>query len=333
MFNFDSSFLNNNNNNDNDNRNTDPDAPIRATDNDAAIARLSAVKKGYLSDPYIVTLIPRAHLQQPRPPLINIGTYLRARGIDDLLDNWFSFSGEHKVQIVSFGAGSDTRFWRLINGPRATQLQRYIEFDFAENTSRKVMSIRKGKVLSAALGNGDAVFVGGGGTTLRSPVYNLFPVDLRSPPACVLAYMSPSASSALIRWFVDYFTVPGGGPLAGVVYEMFKLDDAFGRVMLNNLRSRNVSLPGAEPFPSLASLSRRFLSLGFTTAEALTLREIRRKYIEPQELQRLSQLELLDEVEELELVLDHYAISWGLKVPQNWLHNGSDAWGWFRKTR
>ena len=94
-------------------RHDDPDAPIRATDNDAAIARLSAVRKGYLTDPYITALVPRAHLQQPRPPLINIGTYLRARGIDDLLENWFRSAGGHRVQIVSLGAGSDTRFWRL----------------------------------------------------------------------------------------------------------------------------------------------------------------------------------------------------------------------------
>ena len=91
----------------------DLDAPIRATDNDAAVARLSAVRRGYLVDPYIAPLVPRAHLQQPRPPLINIGTYLRSRGIDDLLDAWFRHSGGRKVQIVSLGAGSDTRFWRL----------------------------------------------------------------------------------------------------------------------------------------------------------------------------------------------------------------------------
>lgn len=100
---------------------------------------------------------------------------------------------------------------------------------------------------------------------LRSPVYNLFPVDLRTPPVvslapllsnddgepmlsptlptlllfeCVLAYMNPAASNALIRWFVDYFSTAPGGLLGGVVYEMFKLNDSFGRVMLNNLKVR-----------------------------------------------------------------------------------------------
>ncbi|KAF8504705.1 S-adenosyl-L-methionine-dependent methyltransferase [Russula emetica] len=346
-------------------KNADPDAPTRATDNDAAIARLSAVRKGYLPDPYIAPLIPRAHLQQPRPPLINIGTYLRTRAIDLLLDDWFRLAGRHKVQIVSLGAGSDTRFWRLANGPHAAKLQRYIEIDFAENTSRKVMSIRKNRVLSAALGAESDISVHGGGTTLRTPVYNLLPVDLRTPPdvslasllsvghndddgepmlsptlptlllfECVLAYMNPAASNALIRWFVDYFsTAAPGGLLGGVVYEMFKLNDAFGRVMLNNLKSRGVSLPGAEPHPDLGSLSRRFLDLGFTTAQAVTLREIRRRYIEPQELQRLSQLEMLDEVEELELVLDHYAISWGVKFPLGWAQEGGagGAWGLIAK--
>jgi [phosphatase 2A protein]-leucine-carboxy methyltransferase len=95
--------------------NTDPDAPIRATDNDAAVARLSAVRQGYLADPYIVALVPRARLQPPSPPLINIGTHLRAWGIDHLLDDWLRLAraGGRKVQIVSLGAGSDTRFWRL----------------------------------------------------------------------------------------------------------------------------------------------------------------------------------------------------------------------------
>jgi len=174
--------------------------------------------------------------------------------------------------------------------------------------------------------------------------------------------MTPSASNALIQWFVDYFRPPNGALLGAVIYEMFRLGDAFGRVMLNNLKvsfrspssslpllvawepseyiwfrylrqCRGVSLPGAEAYPDLASLPRRFLDLGFSAAQALTLREIRSKYIGPQQLQRLSQLEMLDEVEELELVLDHYAISWGIKFPENWSREGSDTWGLVTKNQ
>ena len=125
-------------------RAADVDAPIRATDTDASLARLSAVRKGYLIDPFISHFVPRAlqqqQLQQARPPLINIGTTVRCGSIDALVHSWLSIcEQQHKegqavagdtggdeiemggssrrrekgCQIVSLGAGSDTRFWRL----------------------------------------------------------------------------------------------------------------------------------------------------------------------------------------------------------------------------
>ena len=92
------------------------DAAIRQTDTDAAMARWSAVQRGYFTDPFIKPLLPRgAHLQPTRPPLINVGTYVRSEGIDKLVDEWFQLSAREgkQCQIVSFGAGSDTRFWRI----------------------------------------------------------------------------------------------------------------------------------------------------------------------------------------------------------------------------
>lgn len=94
----------------------DGDAAIRQTDSDAAIARFSAVQKQYFTDPFIRPLLARgAHLQPSRPPLINVGTYVRSEAIDKLVDEWIQLSAqEHKkCQIVSLGAGSDTRFWRI----------------------------------------------------------------------------------------------------------------------------------------------------------------------------------------------------------------------------
>ena len=94
---------------------TDPDVSIRETDNDAAHARLSAVRKGYLEDPFIQYFVPRPHLVPTRPPLINIGTYLRSQAVDNLVKGWLNLDLRGgKKQIVSLGAGSDTRFWRLV---------------------------------------------------------------------------------------------------------------------------------------------------------------------------------------------------------------------------
>ncbi|KAI0061215.1 leucine carboxyl methyltransferase [Artomyces pyxidatus] len=332
---------------------SDADAPVRATDNDAALARLSAMKKRYFTDPYISALVTRAHLQSPRPPLINIGTYLRGYGIDELVEDWFRRAGDSKVQIVSMGAGSDTRFWRLATGPHGNRLAKYIELDFPDITSRKAMTIRKSQLLSAVLGSPDNVAIGSGGTALWSPVYNLLPVDLRSPPStslgpilaapsdpllsptlptlllfeCVLAYIVPASSDALIQWFAEYMS-PEKGVLGSIVYEMFALGDPFGRVMVSNLKSRNVSLPGVDPYPDFRSLPHRFLRLGFTAAHAVTLRDMRREFIGNEELERISRIEMLDEVEELELVLNHYAISWGVKIPVSGTESADwSSWG------
>ncbi|KAH8087815.1 leucine carboxyl methyltransferase [Cristinia sonorae] len=337
----------------------DTDAAIRQTDSDAILARFSAVQKQYLQDPFVKPLLPRgAHLQPSRPPLINIGTYVRSQGIDALVDQWLALSHREgkKCQIVSLGAGSDTRFWRIATSPRKDILGRYIEIDFSENTTKKAMAIRKSKELSALLGQPEDVTLVGGGTGLSSPVYHLRAADLRSPPTeslasvlqsnsydgsplldpslptlllfeCVLVYMTPIQSSTLIQWFVDYFA-QSSSTLGGIVYEMFGLNDPFGKVMHANLKARHVELPGAAPYPTFASLPTRFTQHGFQHANAITLRDYRRSCVSSTELERISQLELVDEVEELELVLAHYAITWGCKTFGDDAHNsGWGSWG------
>ena len=44
---------------------------------------------------------------------------------------------------------------------------------------------------------------------------------------------------------------------------------------------------------------------------------------------RISSVEMLDEVEELDLVLAHYAVTWGLKLPAGQQLNSPTKWtGW-----
>ncbi|EIN06541.1 leucine carboxyl methyltransferase [Punctularia strigosozonata HHB-11173 SS5] len=321
----------------------DKDAAVRQTDSDAALARLSAVKRGYLHDPFIAHLVPRPEFQTPRPPLINIGTYLRSSALDELVDRWLDLSLQQgkQCQIISLGAGSDTRFWRIASGPKSSALASYVELDLEENVVKKAKAIRKSIELSTVLGDAEQIQIRRGGCELHARKYHLLSADLRklntlnqlfesqqtgeapllSPGIpvllifeCVLVYMTPDESNRLIERFADYCQ-PTLTPLGAVVYEMFNVGDSFGRVMLNNLSARGISLPGATPYPSKQSLAARFLQHGFTGAHALTLRDVRYLYIDVRESERISKLEMLDEVEELDLVLDHYAITWGYSSP------------------
>ncbi|CAG7854579.1 Leucine carboxyl methyltransferase 1; AltName: Full=Protein phosphatase methyltransferase 1; AltName: Full=[Phosphatase 2A protein]-leucine-carboxy methyltransferase 1 [Serendipita indica DSM 11827] len=309
------------------------DDGIRSTDGFAAHARVSAVRLGYIQDPFVSLFVPRARNLPTHAPLINIGTYVRTTSIDQLVESFLTAgSPEVKRQIVSVGAGSDTRFWRLSTGPLQNAVARYVELDFPEITTKKAMSIRKSTQLSSVLGSDVKVVKGGTGIT--SAVYHLLPVDLRqsvemtleplvasetpilSPDLptlflaeCVLVYMTPESSASIMSFFSRTFK-----NAFGIIYEMFSLGDSFGRVMRDNLRVRNVELPGAEAFPNLDSIRNRFLSAGYTAAEALPLSVIRREYVSGTETQRIAKLELVDEYEELELVLAHYALAWGSKL-------------------
>ncbi|KAG8896926.1 carboxy methyl transferase for protein phosphatase 2A [Tulasnella sp. 408] len=161
----------------------DGDAAIRSTDDDAAHARVSAVRKGYLKDPYIQYLVPRSHLIPTRPPLINVGTYVRSEVIDRLIFKWLDLLGESPQAQIEL--------------PVNTRLSKYIELDFPEIISKKALSIRKHSALGQAVGS--SITIEKGGTVLRSEVFNLFAADLRGEPSKVLQPLE----SLLSKQFYD----------------------------------------------------------------------------------------------------------------------------------
>ncbi|OXB38821.1 leucine carboxyl methyltransferase 1 [Cryptococcus neoformans] len=352
------------------------DDAVRLTDDDAASSRLSAAQAGYLHDPF-ASLLYKAPMSQPgavppqgasrarKPPLINVGTHHRTWGIDLLVDRFLQSGGK---QVVSLGAGSDTRFWRLMSRATPPDLAKYVEIDFPHLTSPKAQRIARHRKLSQYLDSPShpsaataptpttataattapmpppgqhSYKVSKGGTQLSSPLYTLIPLDLRPSPSepassissilthhilpqldpnlptlflaeCLFPYMSPEDSKEIIKWFGETFH-----SCMGVVYEMVGLDDSFGNVMRRNLAVRNLSIPGSI-FSTPESQAGRFTSPvleggKFDSAGAKTLWQIREEDVGPEELQRISKLEILDEIEELRLVLEHYVIAWGTK--------------------
>jgi len=230
---------------------------------------------------------------------------------------------------VSLGAGSDTRFWRLSTAGRLSSVEHYVEIDFPENTARKALAIRKNDALNRHLVD---IMIDQGGMALHSPQYSLLPLDLRESPSivlaplidsgllkrsiptlflseCVFVYMPPPASDAVVKWFGENFDVVGG-----TLYEMFGLTDEFGRVMRANLMTRNVQLLGVDTYPTLEAQNERYLQHHYTRSRSITLKVVRSHYIPISEQHRIASLEMLDEIEELDLVLDHYVLSWAVRV-------------------
>jgi len=311
---------------------SDPTAAVRGTDNDAAVSRASATRLGYLHDPFAKHFVKS---NEVRPPLINIGTHVRTWAIDQLVLSFLNSSSAPK-QIISLGAGSDTRYFRLTEmlaeGSHAEwNLCRYVELDFAETTSKKAFTLRRNSLFSKCLGSD--VKIDKGGTALRSPIYNLLPTDLKTfcqdvgpkilsdsegKPVielnlptliiaeCVFIYLEPILTNSIIRWFSQKFS-------AAVIalYDPINFDDAFGRMMISNLRARRIELHSAHVNFSVSALKGNLEAAGFTHSKAEDVWMIRQKRIPKAELERVAKLELLDEIEELQLVLSHYAVAWG----------------------
>ncbi|CAG8490604.1 19164_t:CDS:2, partial [Racocetra persica] len=299
------------------------DNAIRGTNEDAVTSKLSAVNAGYIQDEYV-----RYFLKRPvkRSPLINRGSYVRNKGLDTLVIKFLEIE-DGKKQIVSLGAGFDTRYFNLKSSLR--KFYKYFEIDFPEITAKKVAIIRKNKELSEIIG--DDARTGKGGLELYASDYCLLSGDLRDfvedlvprlesngfdrslstlfLSECVMIYMDPTNSNKIVEWIGENLNTT-----MFIVYEQILPNDAFGSVMLQNLKHRNIELRGIHAYPDLKSQKDRYLSRGWTHAEAVDMNEIYDFYIDPKEHIRISKLEMLDELEEWHLLASHYCIAWAYKV-------------------
>jgi tRNA wybutosine-synthesizing protein 4 len=209
-----------------------------------------------------------------------------------------------------------------------------VEVDFPEVTTRKARIIRRTPALSALVGppveaaggvSGELESVRAGRGRVSGRTYRLVPCDLsdvagleralsaagvdRTLPTlllseCVMVYMRPEDSSALVAWASQFFR----GPAAFCTYEQILPDDAFGRVMLANLEARGCSLRGIRAFPTIAAQRARYLSRGWSACRAADMNAVFAALAEadPEALRRACRLEIFDEFEEWRLIQGHY---------------------------
>lgn len=117
------------------------------------------------------------------------GTYVRTTAIDELVNRFLDEDGESqnatKKQIISLGAGSDTRAFRIFSKNPSSRLV-YHELDFSVNTLAKIKAIRSSTLLQRALQvDKDALPAVGNennlaGDSMHLPNYHIHPIDLRA---------------------------------------------------------------------------------------------------------------------------------------------------------
>ncbi|KAL1856676.1 carboxy methyl transferase for protein phosphatase 2A [Paecilomyces lecythidis] len=340
------------------------DRVVQNTDNDASVSRLSAVELGYLEDPFAKALTTPGPGTR-RFPIINRGTYIRTTAIDILVARFLrSTDGQppRKKQIISLGAGSDTRVFRLLsNLPRGDIV--YHELDFPTNTAAKIKAIRGNPLLQRALDieKAEDLTISEAGDALHSPSYHIHPIDLRSLAAsvqsssesgsgslslqgvdtslptlllseCCLIYLSPTEADGVVDYFtktIFHASTNSGAatptqdspspasesptvPLGIVIYEPIRPDDPFGKTMVSNLATRGIQLQTLHKYASLNAQRQRLHDHGFNTGqEVADVDFIWERWVSDAEKERVSGLEMLDEIEEWRLLAQHYCITWG----------------------
>lgn len=159
---------------------------------------------------------------------------MRTTTIDELVARFLgpcSSENKQRKQIISLGAGSDTRVFRFLSS-RQTPDFIYHELDFAVNTTAKISAIRSTPELQSVLGidpsgseKNNQVTVSEAGDALHSSSYHVHPIDLRSLSAyndpaqvlpgvetglptlliseCCLIYLSPAEAEKVVTFFTE----------------------------------------------------------------------------------------------------------------------------------
>lgn len=260
------------------------------------------------------------------------------------MNKFLQSSPNEPKQIISLGAGSDTRYFRIIS-QNPSQNICYHELDFPANTSVKITTIQRVprllSLIRSKLSQPEDLVISPSEGILTSSSYNIHPIDLRtlasdSPPEipnlssdvptlviseCCLIYLTPSSTTGILRSLTQHY-IPSPTPLALVIYEPIRPNDAFGRTMVSNLATRGIVLETLQAHPSLEAQCLRLRNAGFGKGQlAADTAFIFNKWVDETEKERVAGLEMLDELEEWTLLAQHYCVAWG------WRQEDDDIFG------
>ncbi|XP_067401002.1 tRNA wybutosine-synthesizing protein 4 isoform X2 [Emydura macquarii macquarii] len=295
------------------------DKAVQGTNDSSIVSKFSTAALGYIQDSFLQYFTSK---RCRRAPLIHRGYYVRARAVDHCVQEFLLLSqGYSRRQIISFGAGFDSLYFRLKDMGLLNRTVVY-EVDFPSVANRKAALIKGIKDLATVVGG-----VGereSGAMSFAGEDYKLLGVDLSElseleqalkeagldpeVPTMLLAevvltYMEISRSDALIQWAAQHF------PCAQfVLYEQMHPEDPFGQIMQQHFSRLNSVLHALAQYPDCEAQRRRFLQAGWAKCSVIDMNEFYAGFIPEDERQRVQALEPFDEYEEWHLKCSHYFI-------------------------
>lgn len=267
-----------------------------------------------------------------KSPVINRGTWLRTVSIDMVIHSFLQAAGSDPVQIVSLGAGSDTRPFYLL--PKHDNLSVF-ELDFEGSCRIKKWAILSDAELSGRVGAmsqpadqlpHDYASFHATDASLDTQSYHLVPCDLRQfsrdtmegtgfdwskrtlvLSECCICYMGTQESNDLLQLLHDQLKMG-----TFLIYEPMggeqSQDSRYGQVMVNNLKTRGIDMPNLLVYNTTARQQQRFEEMGVENLVVADMKFVNYEWIGRDQVSRVSQLEMLDEMEEIDLINSHYCL-------------------------
>jgi tRNA wybutosine-synthesizing protein 4 len=306
------------------------DEKARFSARDSLACKYSAFRLKYFADPYIEKVyLALNNLAGTAPvrrsPIIHRGYHTRYECFTKVLNMFLEKTAGGARQVVFLGAGFDTLPLVPYTVNQHTPGLRTFEIDFQDVTNKKAEVFRSIPGIVELLSTGEVqpmispkykrmgshTFIGEDMRDAKRVVSALMECGLdNSVPTlvlseCVLVYMGKEHTVNLCRELAQYLQADA----VWMTYDMISPEDIYGRSMIRNLHAAGFEIPGIEDFPTLDDQKNRFLETGWDAAHSCTMRHYYDKILPAECKDRVSKLEILDEVEELNLLMDHYSVT------------------------
>lgn len=306
------------------------DEKTKWTAADSFLCKYHAVEKDYYPDCHAKAMF--SHMSKKvqlhtnrKSPLINRGYYARVYGNRLVLSEFLKSTKGEARQLVYFGAGYDSD--PLHSYEQAGPNTKVFELDFPDVMQTKY-EIYQTKDFAHLCGeDADAeASLPANPSIHKLGNFRFIGVDLRNArlvtdlltqagfnpnvptfflSECVLVYMPRDAVLALIQEVGAMMNHQA----TWVSYDMVSPHDRYGEMMVKNLEGAGFRIPGIADFPTVAAHNERFVQHQWHSAHTVTMKQFYARCVTDEEKARLRGLEMFDEIEEWNMLMDHYTFT------------------------